>query len=819
MHQTLTADLHVHSKYSKRPSQWLLQKLGCPESFTEPELIYKTARYKGMDLVTITDHNVIDGALAIGHLPGTFISEEITTYFPEDGCKLHVLAYDITEAQHREIQLLRRNVFELVPWLREQDIVHVLAHPLFAVNERLTIDHLEQCLLLFNTFECNGCRDQLQNEVLQTMLKHLNRPLMEHLADKHDLPPHGPKPWIKGLTGGSDDHSSLNIGSMYTRITDADDSSSFLRRVRAGQGTPHGTPATPQTMAHNLYSIAYQFYKDKSSAADWQKKSEAFRFADAVLDFRNNTPSSLINRMQGFFGRRKTSLYFRFSEPASLQQHIIREAEKVIAGDPALRNCAAGKVRSERQLEKELFRFVATATDHLFAHLGDRILHSAMGANIFDIFHTIGSAGSLYSILSPYFVGYGLFSREQTFGEHCLEVFAPGSVPVRELSVAHFTDTFDDVNGVARTLHRQVRLAKTHEKELTILHCNREETLKGIRGFAPSGSFNVPEYPELNLTYPPFLRILAHCFEARYSMLLAATPGPMGLAALAVSKILGIPIHGTYHTAFPQYVGTLTRDSSLEDMTWKYMAWFYNQMDTVYAPSKATKVELVEHGIEPGRIVVYPRGVDSEQFHPAKANGFYKDRYGIDTPCTMLYAGRVSREKNLDVLAEAFESVIAGGVDAHLVIVGDGPYREEMAARLKNLPVTFTGYLKGDDLSAAFAGADMFVFPSATDTFGNVVLEAMASGLPVIATDQGGPRENITHERTGLIVPAGEHAPLAAAIRSLAENEPLRSWMGAKARASVETRTFDTTFLETWEIFQNEIHPVAEPAPSIYSAA
>jgi glycosyltransferase involved in cell wall biosynthesis len=819
MHQTLTADLHVHSKYSKRPSQWLLQKLGCPESFTEPELIYTTARRKGMDLMTITDHNVIEGALSIAHLPGTFVSEEITTYFPEDGCKLHVLAYDITETQHREIQLLRKNVFELIPWLREQDIVHVLAHPLFAVNERLTIDHLEQCLLLFNTFECNGCRDQLQNEVLQTMLREIDRPLIERLADKHDLAPHGTEPWIKGLTGGSDDHSSLNIGSMYTAVREAGDVRSFLHRVRQGQATPHGTPATPMTMAHNLYSIAYQFYKDKSRVTDWQKKSEAFRFADAVLDFRNNTPSSLINRMQGFFGRRKTSLYFRFSEPASLQQHIIREAEKVIAGDPALRNCAAGKIQSERQLEQEWFRFVATATDRLFAHLGDRILHSAMGANIFDIFHTIGSAGSLYSILSPYFVGYGLFSREQTFGEQCLEAFAPGAMPEKDLSVAHFTDTFDDVNGVARTLRRQVGLARSHDKKLTILHCNREEELRGIRGFRPSGSFEVPEYPELSLTYPPFLRILAHCFEAGYSMLLAATPGPMGLAALAVSKILGVPVHGTYHTAFPQYVGKLTGDSSLEDMTWKYMAWFYNQMDIVYAPSKATKVELVEHGIEPGRIVVYPRGVDSEQFHPDKDNGVYRDRYDIDTPCTMLYAGRISREKNLDVLAEAFEKVITSGVEAHLVLVGDGPYREEMASKLKGLPVTFTGYLKGDDLSAAFAGADMFVFPSATDTFGNVVLEAMASGLPVIATDRGGPRENITHERTGLIVPAGEHAPLAAAIRTLAENEPLRARMGAEARSSVETRTFDATFLETWEIFQNEIQPVTAPAPSIYSAA
>lgn len=96
-------DLHVHSRFSKRASQWVLQKIGCPESFTEPRQVYEIARKKGMDLVTITDHNTISGALEIAHLPGTFVSEEITTYFPDTGCKVHVLAYDITEERHRDI--------------------------------------------------------------------------------------------------------------------------------------------------------------------------------------------------------------------------------------------------------------------------------------------------------------------------------------------------------------------------------------------------------------------------------------------------------------------------------------------------------------------------------------------------------------------------------------------------------------------------------------------------------------------------------------------------------------------------------------------
>ncbi len=147
--QDIKVDLHVHSKMSDRPSHWILQKLSCPESFTHPAKLYQVAKQRGMDLVTITDHNTINGSLEIAHLPDTFVSEEITTYFPEDKCKLHVLALDITEAQHEDISRLRGNVYELSNYLKRHEIHHVLAHPLFDINHKLTLAHFEKMLLLF----------------------------------------------------------------------------------------------------------------------------------------------------------------------------------------------------------------------------------------------------------------------------------------------------------------------------------------------------------------------------------------------------------------------------------------------------------------------------------------------------------------------------------------------------------------------------------------------------------------------------------------------------------------------------------------------
>ena len=147
----IRVDLHVHSKYSTRPSQWFLQKLGCPESFTEPLMLYQIAKQKGMSLITITDHNVIDGALEIAYLPDTFISEEITTYFSKDRCKIHVIALNITEKHHQDFQHIRQNLFELIDYLHQEHIHYILAHPFYSLNERLSMTHFEKRLLLFNS--------------------------------------------------------------------------------------------------------------------------------------------------------------------------------------------------------------------------------------------------------------------------------------------------------------------------------------------------------------------------------------------------------------------------------------------------------------------------------------------------------------------------------------------------------------------------------------------------------------------------------------------------------------------------------------------
>ena len=800
-------DMHVHSKFSTRPSQWILQKIGCPESFTEPIDLYNIACARGMDMVTITDHNTIAGALEIAHLPNTFVSEEITTYFPEDKCKLHVLAYDISEAQHEEIQRYRENVFDLVPYLREQEIVHVLAHPLFAVNDRLTPAHFEQSLLLFDLFEENGTRDARQNQTLRDIITRLTPMDMERLANTHNIEPWGDTPWEKGLTGGSDDHSSLNIARMFTAFTGQATLTNVLNSLRSHTCKPAGSAATPRTMAHNLYGIGYQFYRARIGTMSPEVSEHlCFRFIKSALSPGPEAKPSLTTLLQRIIGRGKATLYREYGPTDSVQDMLLKEASDIIAHDPTLMRIARGQVDDVVTLEKEWARFVSLAANRVLSQFADRTLNSVLGANLFDVFHSVGSAGSLYALLAPYFVGYDLFSTERRFSRDCLARFRKSSrkPPDDDLKIAHFTDTFDEVNGVARTIRQQLEMVARHGKDMTVVTCGAKADVPGAVSFEPVGRFSVPEYPEITLAYPPFLDMLTHCFEQEYDCILAATPGPVGLAALAISRILKLPFHGTYHTAFPEYVGAFTEDAGLEEGCWKYMSWFYNQMQVIYAPSEATRFELTDRGIDPGKIVTYPRGVDTDRFHPAKRNGFF-NQFDVGSRTKLLYVGRISVEKGLDVLTEAFQKAAKMRDGLQLIVVGDGPYLQEMQRKLRNAPATFTGVLRGEALAQAYASSDLFVFPSATDTFGNVVLEAQASGLPVIVTDKGGPAENVLPNETGLIVPANDPDSLLRAIIHMVDTPERIEYMRLRARSHVENRTFDATFLKTWEIFGSHV--------------
>ncbi|MBN2123818.1 MAG: glycosyl transferase, partial [Deltaproteobacteria bacterium] len=511
----LKADLHVHSRSSTRPSEWILRKIGCAESYTYPLELYRLAKERGMNLVTVTDHNTLAGSLEIAHLPDTFLSEEVTTYFPEDGCKLHVLVYNITEAQHEDISRLRENVFDLAAYLNREGIVHALAHPLYAVNEKLAVEHVEKALILFGIFELNGTRDGYQNETLRAILTSLRKEDMEMLCEKHNLVPLATRPWKKGIVGGSDDHSSLTVASTCTEVEGASSISDFLQGVAQGRALVKGGASNPKVMARNLYSIAYQFYRNRFGLERYVSRELLLRFIDRALVPGSGEAEGLVDRIRRAIVYRRSSAFFR-SRPKTFRDLFEYEAREIILRDQGMSALVSSHGPVTPGTEKVWFRFVNQIADGVMKQLANSVLNGLSGANLFDIFHTVGSAGSLYTMLAPYLVSYTLFKKDRRFCDQCRRHFLfnrEEAPPNRILRVAHFTDTFHEVNGVALTLKKELEISMKHELHHEILTCGPEPDAPGVANFRPIGTYELPEYPDLKLCYPPLLKMLDYCYE------------------------------------------------------------------------------------------------------------------------------------------------------------------------------------------------------------------------------------------------------------------------------------------------------------------
>jgi len=771
------ADLHVHSSHSNKPTYWAMRKFNVPESYTSPQHLYRVARERGMNFVTITDHNAITGALEIGHLPGTFISSEITAHFPENGCKVHVVVLHISEGQFADIMRLRKNVYDLVAYLHAEKIAHFLAHPLYAQNDKLNLEIIERSLLLFTTFEIkNGCRSPRFNGFTKRLISSLDEPVLERLANKYDLKPYGDTPWSKGVVGGSDDHGGLFIARAHTTVYDATTIDGFITGIRNGDSWADGEDGGALTMAHSLYGIAHCFYRERLG----DRRRSATPFVSALLDrFFNigGDKGSFIEKIRLFVLKNLPAS--RNHSGKSFEVILDSEARLLLSDTPFLKSI--GTVDSDRKI----FAVTSRLANRLIFHYTNRLMTLPLNAGFFDYLNTIGTIGLVHTLISPYYLAF----HHQHKGKELIRDLTTAIPEMHHKAspekIALFTDTLDEINGVAITIKRLISTARNRGVELTVITAgdDGEEAPEGVKKFRSVGDFVLPEYPELKLNFPPILDVMDFIEREGFTRIHISTPGTVGLLGLLIARLMDIPVAGTYHTDIPQYVRSLTNDEFLEQAAWSYMIWFYGQMEEVMVPSEGTRQQLQSRGLPPERMKPLPRWVDTDSYSPEMRNPtFWKSRgIGIGR-VVLLYVGRVSREKGLEMLVDSFRELVDGGAAIALAVIGDGPYREEMEVALSGYPALFTGYLAGEQLQRGYASADLFVFPSATDTFGNVVLEAQASGLPVIVSDEGGPRELMLDGETGVVFRAGSKDDLSAAIRVMISDPERMNLMGLNAR-------------------------------------
>ncbi|MDR6224924.1 glycosyltransferase family 4 protein [Desmospora profundinema] len=360
------------------------------------------------------------------------------------------------------------------------------------------------------------------------------------------------------------------------------------------------------------------------------------------------------------------------------------------------------------------------------------------------------------------------------------------------MKIALFTDTFPpQVNGVSLTLQRWAEHMERRQVETRIFvpRCTQEDP--EAPGVLRSLSVPLFFYPEHRLSFPNPFFIRRELREFRPDLIHVTTPFNMGLMGLHIAKKEGIPLVASYHTHFDRYL-QYYRLQFLSSWIWNYMRWFHESCELLLAPSDETKQLLENKGLP--RLDLWRRGVDTELFCPSRANHAFRRRYHIEGQHVLLYVGRMAPEKDLDVLAGAMKKLPGSFRDqVHWVLVGDGPMREELEA--EKLPhITFTGTLRGEALAEAYASADAFVFPSTTETFGNVVLESLAAGTPAVVARAGGVKEIVEHGRTGWFASPRSVDGLVEGICHLLGNSERLRWMGKEARRMALEQSWDQIF-------------------------
>jgi glycosyltransferase involved in cell wall biosynthesis len=356
------------------------------------------------------------------------------------------------------------------------------------------------------------------------------------------------------------------------------------------------------------------------------------------------------------------------------------------------------------------------------------------------------------------------------------------------MNVAIFTDNdFSKVNGVTTTL-RAVLDHTPADVHARIYTCE-DRAVDSARYLALSGpSVGIPFYGEMKMHLPPLRQFLRRAAADDIDLVHLTTPGPVGLAGLFVASRLKLPMIGSFHTDLAQYTRLLSGSNRLGDLMQEYLRWPYGRCQQILAPSEMTRSMLIRSKIDPAKIRIWRRGVSTERFMPGLRSADLRSQWGIsDRTLALLYVGRLSAEKGLDDFGALCSRLSAERIDHRLIVVGDGPFQG--ALRRICPTAVFTGTLTTGLVAQAMASSDVFVFPSRTDTAGNVVLEAQASGLPVLVTDAGGPQENMIDGETGYV--CADIRAMARRITALAWNAERRATLSRAARAYALARRWD----------------------------
>jgi glycosyltransferase involved in cell wall biosynthesis/predicted metal-dependent phosphoesterase TrpH len=722
--------MHCHSTASQLSRLGVQRSLGLPECATPPREVYELAKRRGMDFVTITDHDTIDGCLELGDRPDCFVSEELTARFAGEPQAVHVLCYGITRGDHEWLQANAGDVEACAAYLHGNEIACALAHPFYDVGVPLTRRHRRRLAELFPIWEVrNGSR-----------AAELNMPATIYVETHMGV----------GI-GGSDDHAGVDIGRTFTEAPAASTPEEFLRHLRGGaQVEPGGEQGSAAKWAHAAMALA-----TRALALDGRTGGEGAPDPGAVL--------KIAQRVIGEGAAREGRVA---PDIGPDDGRALLEAWLQSIGLEPRGGELVEYLQSDGFSHSDLYRRARRIHER---RLRTAVRDGAAAALAGDSPAAFGELFDAVMPVVPYVPATAFLGAEKA------KLAARGDRP----RVALIADGIEATHGVTRTIE-QIRELGVPGFEVEVVG-----TDAGVdRRLPAAAGLDVPFYDGMTLGVPGLPDLVETLAEGRYDLVHVTAPGPAGVAATLLSRATGAPLIGSYHTELASYAGLRSGDDGLEALVRMALGAFYGAPSLVLSPSPAADRSLVELGADPARIGRWERGVDISRFGPEKA-----DRDAFPGELKVLYAGRLTREKGVDLMADSFLRAHDADPRLHLLLAGGGPEEDELRALLGER-ATFLGWLEGEELARAYASADLFLFCSRTDTYGQVVVEAGASGLPVVAVAEGGPASLIENRHTGMLCgPDPDH--IAGTVLQLASSPLLRSHLGASAARAARDRSWE----------------------------
>jgi glycosyltransferase involved in cell wall biosynthesis/predicted metal-dependent phosphoesterase TrpH len=762
---TTKVDLHCHSTASEVSKLGIQRSLGLPECATPPQEVYELAKRRGMDFVTITDHDTIAGCLEIADRPDVFVSEELTAWFPGEPQAVHVLCFGITPDDHGWLQENARDLEACATYLHENEIACSLAHPFYAVEAPLTPAHRRRLAELFPVWETrNGSR-----------ARELNMPAAIYIET------HGGTG-----TGGSDDHAGVDIGRTFTETPPAATPEEFLQHIREGRADARGEEGSAAKWAHAAMALANRALLIRTAESNghhgFREPATRPRMPGAkgedvrAGDVRADAVLRMVDRVMSEGNVRRGSLGGDLGpEDARALLEAFRDAvglelrgRELIDYMQSDEFSHAGFARRARRVHERRLR---EAVEGALAGLDEAESNGGLAAHLAETGRELFRA-AIPAV--PYAPAAAFLGREKA-------KLTPREGPRR---VALVVDAIGGMHGVTHTIER-IRELGVPGHEVQVIGTDRAVD----RRLSAVAEVEIPFYAGLVIGVPSVPAMVEVLAEGRFDLIHLTAPGPAGVVASLVARMMELPALGSWHTELGAYAGLRSGAEELRSGMDAALSLFYGQSGRVLSPSPASDESLASLGIERERIGRWGRGVDTSRFSPA-----LRDPDSYPGEVKVLYAGRLTKEKGVELLAESFLRAHQADPRLHLLLAGGGPEEGWLRERLGDR-ATFLGWLYGDALPQAYASADVFLFCSRTDTFGQVLVEAGASGLPVVAVAEGGPASIVEDGVTGRLCEP-DPAMLAAALLQLSGAPAWRAKLGRQGLTAARARTWEASMAQ-----------------------